>query len=354
MPLGAEAFTVLAVLEARDRASEVFDRMSATVGRFQDVLGQAAGTAETAGAAIDTSMLQTASGADAAELAAARLSATRAGLDAATRAQAAAERDLLAAQQAAAGASDADAAAQERLAAAAESLATAKGPRRRGHEGGHCERRGARRRSAGRWWRLRDEQVAADDRVAAGRLGRRKRRGGRRSIGADGYGDEDGVAGDGRGGGGVGEGCGRFPEQHAAPGDGRGRGAEELGDGPQGHSGCCLIDGHVRVETVGCDVPHRVGRVPRRAGAEVLQTASEGAKVGGADFETVAKTLTGTMNSYGLSGDQADVDDEPAHHDDGIGRHAHAGLGIEPGECGALGGGSRDLVRAGRRVPLRR
>jgi TP901 family phage tail tape measure protein len=41
------------------------------------------------------------------------------------------------------------------------------------------------------------------------------------------------------------------------------------------------------------------------AGLNILRVAAEGAKVGGADFDTVGKTLTGTMNSYGMAGDKA-------------------------------------------------
>lgn len=41
------------------------------------------------------------------------------------------------------------------------------------------------------------------------------------------------------------------------------------------------------------------------AGLQVLKAAAEGAKVGNADLDTIAKTLVGTMNSYGLSGSQA-------------------------------------------------
>ncbi|NUP49014.1 MAG: phage tail tape measure protein, partial [Catenulispora sp.] len=41
------------------------------------------------------------------------------------------------------------------------------------------------------------------------------------------------------------------------------------------------------------------------SGLKLLTTAAEGAKVGGADLGVVAKTLTGTMNSYNMSGDQS-------------------------------------------------
>jgi TP901 family phage tail tape measure protein len=42
-------------------------------------------------------------------------------------------------------------------------------------------------------------------------------------------------------------------------------------------------------------------------GLNVLKVAAEGAKVGNADLDTMGKTLVGTMNSYGMAGDKANV-----------------------------------------------
>jgi hypothetical protein len=41
------------------------------------------------------------------------------------------------------------------------------------------------------------------------------------------------------------------------------------------------------------------------AGLTMLKTAAEGAKVGGADLDTVSRTLVGTMNAYGMSAKQS-------------------------------------------------
>jgi TP901 family phage tail tape measure protein len=96
---GAETFTVLAVLEARDRISAQLERAQAQIDRFTGSLGRMGAVAEEAGTATDESLLQTASGADAVELADARLAAAQAKLAAATREQAASEMDLLDVQQ---------------------------------------------------------------------------------------------------------------------------------------------------------------------------------------------------------------------------------------------------------------
>ncbi|MER6374874.1 phage tail tape measure protein [Streptomyces mirabilis] len=120
---GVEAFTILAVLEAKDRISGVLSHVDETLDRFSGTATRAAEAARTAGTAIDESFLQTASGADAAEVADARLAATRAKLFKATQDQAAAERELLTAQAEAATAVDGYAASDARLIAANDRLA---------------------------------------------------------------------------------------------------------------------------------------------------------------------------------------------------------------------------------------
>ncbi|MFB8182638.1 phage tail tape measure protein [Streptomyces sp. NPDC055966] len=128
---GAEMFTVLAVLEARDRISGQLEKAEGAVGRFSESLQRMAGTAEEAGARTDEALLQTASGTDAVELADARLAAARDKLTAATERQAEAERALLEAQgsiaseESLAAAADKVAGAEERAAAAAQQLKVA-------------------------------------------------------------------------------------------------------------------------------------------------------------------------------------------------------------------------------------
>jgi len=123
--VGAESFTILAILEARDRASEIFAKVDESLGKFSDTAKSAADTARAAGDSIDESLLKTASGADALDLAEARVSAAQARVAASTQAQADAERSLLAAQAAAAAGADDDAQAQGRLATASQALTAA-------------------------------------------------------------------------------------------------------------------------------------------------------------------------------------------------------------------------------------
>ena len=126
-----EAFTILAVLEATDKISSVIERVDAALDGFTETAAKAAESATAAGQKIDTSLLQTASGADAVELADARLTEAQNKLTQATLAQADAERALLEAQSSLASegdlaaATDAVAAAQKRATAAATALATA-------------------------------------------------------------------------------------------------------------------------------------------------------------------------------------------------------------------------------------
>jgi TP901 family phage tail tape measure protein len=107
---GVEEFTILAVLEARDRASEIMSRVDESFQHFAGTARATADTAAEAGTIIDESMLRTASGADALDVANARVSASRTKLEAATRAQAEAELQLINIQRqvAASGQTDAE------------------------------------------------------------------------------------------------------------------------------------------------------------------------------------------------------------------------------------------------------
>jgi len=115
---GAESFTVLAILEARDAASEIFAKVDESLDKFSDTAKSAADTARGAGEAIDESLAQTASGADALELASARVEAAQSKQAQTASALADAERNLLAITQQ-------DAATEDQVAAAANEVAAA-------------------------------------------------------------------------------------------------------------------------------------------------------------------------------------------------------------------------------------
>lgn len=127
----AEAFSVLAVFEAVDKMSSKLEAMDASLDRFSDTALKAADAATESGSRIDESMLKTASGVDAVELADARLAAAQEKLAAATEQQAAAEQALLdtraavASEDELATAAQAVAAAQEQATASATALAEA-------------------------------------------------------------------------------------------------------------------------------------------------------------------------------------------------------------------------------------
>lgn len=122
---GVEAFTIMAILDAKDRISDVIKHVDETLDKFSATSARAAESAQTAGEAIDESLLQTASGADAMTVANANLSASQARLALATQELAGAERQLIAADEAAAQAARGDAVALSAQSDAAERLAAA-------------------------------------------------------------------------------------------------------------------------------------------------------------------------------------------------------------------------------------
>jgi TP901 family phage tail tape measure protein len=122
---GVEAFTILAILDAKDRISGVMERVDETLNAFASSAERAAEASRVAGTAIDESLLQTASGADALEVAEANLAATQARLSLATEELAGAERQLLAANEQAARSAEGDAVAMAAQSDAAERLAAA-------------------------------------------------------------------------------------------------------------------------------------------------------------------------------------------------------------------------------------
>jgi TP901 family phage tail tape measure protein len=115
--MASDSIIVVATLKAVDLVSEVLDKVSASFGLASDAAQTAADAAAAAGAEFDSSLLQTASGADAVQLAAAKAATAQEQLAAATREQAAAEQSLLDVRAAIA--------TEEELAQAAYNVATA-------------------------------------------------------------------------------------------------------------------------------------------------------------------------------------------------------------------------------------
>ena len=117
---GFEGFTVLAILEARDQASEIFEKCGLSMEKLGESAAETADVIKGAGEEIDESLLSTASGADAVELAAAKVASAQEQLAAATDAQAQAEQRLIAV-------TSQGVASEEQLAASATALADAQG-----------------------------------------------------------------------------------------------------------------------------------------------------------------------------------------------------------------------------------
>jgi TP901 family phage tail tape measure protein len=303
--MGAEANTTLLILEARDKASAIFARVSGAMDRFEAAAGRAAGVAESAGTAIDTSLLQTASGADAAVLASARLAAAQQQVTVASEAQATAERELLAAQEALAAAADGDAEANARLAAAMDALTVAEKQAAAASRATAAAQTLQADTGAAVIARA-DAELAADDRLTAARA--RVAAAGRASaagtaamsatmktgavVAAAVAAVSVKAAGD-----------FESSTQHLVTDAGESqKNLKMIQQGildiaaSTGTSAMKLSDAMYHVESAGYH---------GAAALQLLKTSAEGAKVGGADFETVAKTLTGTMNSYGMAGDQA-------------------------------------------------
>lgn len=113
------------MLEARDKASEIFARIDGSLKKFTGTAAQASETVAAAGDRIDEGLLKTASGADALDVAASRTAGAQQRVTAAMTEQATAERELMAATAAETADTDAVAAASDRLAVAERNAAKA-------------------------------------------------------------------------------------------------------------------------------------------------------------------------------------------------------------------------------------
>lgn len=351
---GAEAFTVLAVLEAQDRASAAFEKIDRSLEKFMSDAQRAASSAGLAGDKIDEGLLKTASGADALDLAAARVATAEEKLVAATTRQAEAEQALLAAREAVASqdelAASADklAAAEQRATAAAEEFKAAKAnvSALKAAEAGEEELAAAAAKLAEAdaqatvaakalaEAKARDAELtkpadvlaaadaitAAEKKTAAASKELSEAQAKQAAIQSAATGETEAAA---AAAGGLSRGWGVAALGIAAAGGMAVKAAGDFQSSTQhlvtdagesqknlqmvqqgilnvatatGTSASALSDAMYHIESAGFH---------GSAGLTLLKTAAEGAKVGGADFETVAKTLTGTMNAYNMTGDQA-------------------------------------------------
>jgi TP901 family phage tail tape measure protein len=300
MALG-EAFTILAVLEATDRMSSVLERVDGSLNQFSETATRAAETAMEAGAKIDESLLQTASGADAMQLADARVSAAQARVAETAKAQADAERALLEAQQQLTAAEDGDAAAAERLTAASDALTAAQkraalaakeaaaagsfqSDVSRATAASTVEGRAAADAAATSQARLAEQQRLAG--VGAG-MASKAMKYGALAVAAVGY--ESIKA------------AGNFESMTEHLVTDAGESQKNIGMIRSGMLALATATG-TTTDQMAAGMYHveSAGFHGQKA-LDVLKVAAEGAKVGGADLDTIGQALTGTMNAFGPS-----------------------------------------------------
>lgn len=291
---GAESFTVLAILEARDAASEILAKVDESLGRFGETAKTAADTARGAGDAIDDSLLKTASGADALDLATARVDAAQEKATRTAEAQADAERALIEAHDAAVVAADDDVAAQYRLmeanqkltasskenAAAQKDLAAAQ----KVAAAADTEAVGASRAQAA----AQDEAAGNSAALASGLSKVGKFAG----ITALGLGVVGAVAI---------KAAGNFQSLTAHLVTDAGESAKNLTMVRAGILGISTATGISATDITNAMYHIESAGIHGASGLAVAKVAAEGAKVGGADLDTVSKTLVGTLDAYGMT-----------------------------------------------------
>jgi hypothetical protein len=296
--VGAESFTVLAILEARDRASEIFAKVDKSLGKFKESATSAAETAKAAGDTIDESLLKTASGADALDVASARVDAAQEKAARTAEAQAEAERGLVEAHKAAAGAADDDAASQYRLMEADQRLTAAA-----------KENTAAQKTLSAAQKTQADTAAAAAAKSDAAAAGQKKvaEESKASAISLGSVGKVAGIMALGLGVAGalMIKAAGNFQDSTTHLVTDAGESAKNLAMVQAG-----ILQVSTATGTSASDITNAMyhiesGGYHGASGLKLLQVAAEGARVGGADLDTVSKTLVGTMNAYGLSSGHA-------------------------------------------------
>ena len=296
-----ETFTILAVLEATDRMSRVLEKVDGSLDSFSGTAARAAEAATVAGARIDESLLQTASGADALELADARVSAAQARVATTAKAQADAERALLEAQAQLAAAEDGDTAASEKLTAAADTLAAAQKQSAKSAKeastaldqqaavvrttaAATTEARAAADEAAAAQARLAERQA----RVAEGTgIASKALKYGALAVAAIGY---ESV-----------KTAGNFESMTEHLVTDAGESQSQIGLIRSGMLALATATGTTTDQMAQGMYHIESAGFHGQQALDVLKTSAEGAKVGGADLDTIGQALTGTMNAFGAS-----------------------------------------------------
>jgi hypothetical protein len=287
----SEAFTLLTILEAQDRASEIYDKVDESLDKFGATASKTAETVKAAGESIDESLLQTASGADALDLAAARVNAARAKVAEMAEAQAEAEKELLDAQRAVTEGADDEAAAQARLVEASSALTAAQ-----------KDSALAAKAEADALKLQSDTAAAAAAKNAEAAAGQDAVNDATResSINLGAMGKVAGITAIGMGivGGLLVKAAGNFQDSTAHLQTDAGVTAANLGmvragilqvSTATGQSAESITDAMYHIASSGYTASN---------GLAILKTVAEGARVGGADLDTTSKALVGTLTAY--------------------------------------------------------
>lgn len=293
MGLGAEAFTVLAILEARDKASEIFAKIDETLDKFSETAKSAGETASTSGEQIDAGLGKSAEGAD-------KLAAAEQRAAAAIRELAAAKAELGDAAAAAAG-DDADTAAADRLVTAQERVTAASAQEAAaqkvlgdafldatGKAGIYADAQGKLRDAQGKYVAGTTASKAATDAsgLSLAKVGKVA------GVTAIGLGVVAAVAV---------KAAGNFESLTAHLVTDAGESAKNLQMVRAGILSISTATGTSATDITNAMYHIESAGIHGAAGLSVAKVAAEGAKVGGADLDTVSKTLVGTLNSYGLT-----------------------------------------------------
>jgi TP901 family phage tail tape measure protein len=292
--VGAESFTVLAILEARDAASEIFAKVDESLEKFAGTAESAADAAQAAGAAIDESLLQTASGADALDLASARVAGAQAAAGQAAQQQAAWEKELINAQAAAADGANADALAQDRLVEAEQRLTAA------------TKENAVAQKNLASAQKLQSDTAtaaAAKTDVAAESTTKAGDAAGDSAVGLSALSRTAGIVALGMGiaGAVMVKAAGDFQDSTTHLVTDAGESAKNLSMVQAGILQVSTATGTSAADITDAMYHIESGGMHGAAGLQLLKVAAEGAKVGGADLDTVSKTLVGTLNAYGIA-----------------------------------------------------
>lgn len=284
---------MLAVLEARDKASEAYARVEGAVKRLTRTVAGAADEVSAASTRMDEAFLKTASGEDALRLASARVEAAQARLAAATEEQAAAERTLLEAQAQAAAGADADAEAMQRQVAAADELAAAQ----------------KRTAAATKAFKEAEEAEAATSRAAAAKAGEaaaaQDTLATKTTSTGGSFAKFAGVAGKvglglGIAGGFAVKAAGNFQELMTRTVTSAGASSASLQQMSAGVLRVSVQTGTAANELAKGLYTINSAGYQGAAGLNVLRASSEGARAEGADLATVSNAVTTALNAYHL------------------------------------------------------